>query len=578
MPLVLDRSRIAAARSATRRQPNHTMAAAWRALLPLLLLWLGTAATPAAAAEEPGTSRRVLYAGGAFATVDGLFAGNIARFDGTAWGPLGSGTSSVTGYASVSAVLQMAGRIFVGGYFDSPAPGLAQWDGTAWSGVGTPFHSPTDVRALAAYNGGLAAGGYIGFPPDVGLVVMGVAFWDGLSWHALGDGLNGMVASLAASGTWLFAAGDFTASGSYVTLDGGVAAWNGEQWTAMAGGVAVTAGLPGADAILTALRMQPDGRLAVCGYFDRAGSVSAQGVAFWDIETSSWSAVAEEGAELGDAIVNDVTTWVDGSLVVAGIFMSGDGPTASPRLWDGTAWQPLGNVEGQLGMSLAVMDNALYLGGMFWTAGGASITGLASWDGSEWSPGPYIENDPSMGVGVAALLAGCQPGWALPDCQLCDRGHVGKDCTPCPLNTYADAVGSTECLACPAGTATSSVGSFSLTQCHVVCDVNMYLGPSGTCVGAYAAATRTARWPLSLMQAGLSPLLSVGGRPRSACPEGSTTAAPGATSITQCICAEPLVGIFNGECGTYFPQPFFLQLNGRACAEGPRQPSTRGGT
>jgi len=475
------------------------MAATWRARLLLLLMWLGTAVALAAAAPTPGTSRRVLYAGGAFAKVDGLQAGNIARFDGTAWGTLGSGTSSVTGYGSVSAVLQMAGRIFVGGYFDSPAPGLAQWDGTAWSGVGTPFYSPADVRALAVYQGGLAVGGYIGFGPDVGLLVMGVAFWDGLGWHPLGDGLNGMVASLAASGTWLFAAGAFTASGGYVVLDGGVASWNGEQWTAMAGGVSFSTGW---NFILTALRMQPDGRLAVCGYFDRAGLVSAQGIAFWDIETSSWSAVAEEGAELNDTIINDVTTWVDGSLVVSGMFMSGDGPVASPRLWDGTAWQPLGNVEGQLGMSLAVVNNLLYFGGMFWTAGGVSVTGLAIWDGSEWSPGPHIENEPSMSAGVATLLAGCQPGWALPDCQLCDRGHVGKDCTPCPLNTYADTVGSTECLACPEGTATSSVGSFSLTQCHVVCDVNMYLGASGTCIGASAAATYKARWRSSLMQAG----------------------------------------------------------------------------
>src|SRR5262245_22049552 len=69
-----------------------------------------------------------LYAGGDFTQLGGVSARNIARWDGVAWSPLGSGFSQP--YSCFALAFDGSGGLFAGGAF-----GLAKWDGTSWTGL-----------------------------------------------------------------------------------------------------------------------------------------------------------------------------------------------------------------------------------------------------------------------------------------------------------------------------------------------------------------------------------------------------------------------------------------------------------
>jgi hypothetical protein len=103
-----------------------------------------------------------LYAGGYFATAGGTSAVNIAKWNGSSWSALGSGLTGATGSLPTAYSLATDGtNLFVGGNFTAaggvPAINIAKWDGSQWAALG----SGTDniVQALVAVNSDLYAGG-----------------------------------------------------------------------------------------------------------------------------------------------------------------------------------------------------------------------------------------------------------------------------------------------------------------------------------------------------------------------------------------------------------------------------------
>jgi len=69
-----------------------------------------------------------LVAGGTFAFAGGVAASNIARWNGTQWSPLGSGTS-----ASVSSLCSLPnGHLVAGGVFTTAGGVAANWPGPPW--------------------------------------------------------------------------------------------------------------------------------------------------------------------------------------------------------------------------------------------------------------------------------------------------------------------------------------------------------------------------------------------------------------------------------------------------------------
>jgi hypothetical protein len=251
-----------------------------------------------------------LIVGGTFRFASGLQVNNIARFDGTSWSALGSGTEDTV----LDLAVTPAGELIAGGLFATaggvPARGVARWDGTSWSSLGQ-LPTGAGVYALTVLgNGQIVAGGI--FPGNV-------AAWDGQAWSTLGS-VGGFVGALAvASDGALIAGGSFP---------GGVARWDGSSWTTIAGGV-------NAGGYVTEIFSLPGGRLVVGGSFTSVGGVAAKNVARWD--GAAWNAY-------GNGLPGGVfSLWADASgNVTAGTAGQFEGVFTSMARWNGASWVPLG--------------------------------------------------------------------------------------------------------------------------------------------------------------------------------------------------------------------------------------------
>ena len=126
--------------------------------------------------------------------------------------------------------LAVAGtNLYAGGTFTqaggSPATNIARWNGSTWSALG----SGTDgtVYALAFDSSGyLYAGG--SFTAAGSVAANYIARWNGSSWSTLGNGTNGSVFVIAVDGlSGLYAGGDFYIAGGAAADN--IARWNGRS-------------------------------------------------------------------------------------------------------------------------------------------------------------------------------------------------------------------------------------------------------------------------------------------------------------------------------------------------------------
>jgi hypothetical protein len=154
-----------------------------------------------------------LYAGGLLSVSGSL---GIARFDGVAWSAVGSGVAG-GGFTVVLALLVLPnGDLVVGGNFASaggvPAANVARWDGSAWSplGGGTDGFVTTLVQLP---DGDLVAGGT--FTNAGGVPSPYLARWDGTSWSSMNAGLDAAVEALA-----LLPNGDLAVAGRFTNAAG----------------------------------------------------------------------------------------------------------------------------------------------------------------------------------------------------------------------------------------------------------------------------------------------------------------------------------------------------------------------
>ncbi len=346
-----------------------------------------------------------LYAGGNLAGVGGIGASGIAKWDGNNWSALGSGAE--IGVGGVNALAVSGSELYAGGQFLTPGgvAGIAKWNGSGWSALSSGPNGT--VSALAVSGSDLYVGGH--FARMGGTPAISIAKWNGSSWSALEDGIHGdfdpfgslgYVYALAASGTNLYAAGEFTTAGDVAANN--IAMWNGSTWQSLGSGV---------NGPVYALAVMGT-NLYAGGWFDTAGGAAANSIAAWN--GSSWSALgagmhgAFDPLDLGYVFaltVSGSTLFAGGQFMTAGSIAADNIAT-----WNGSSWNALGLGTGGFYpgvFALAMSGSDLYAGGQFTMAGGAAASHVAKWNGNSWSAlGLGIDNLYGLPNVVALAVSG----------------------------------------------------------------------------------------------------------------------------------------------------------------------------
>jgi hypothetical protein len=343
-----------------------------------------------------------IYAGGDFDASGATPLSNLARWTGSAWVDVDSGTSDrVLSLAAIdTGPLQ---GLYVGGQFNDVGPtalatgSIARWQGGSWSMLGVTVGSRVEELLVWDDGGGtdLYVAGHISF---LGGYVddRNVVRWDGVNWSYLDIGTNQQAFSLSVhddgSGESLWAGGEFTLAG--VKGCNGIARFDGSAWWPV-GGV----GLNEAVRTLCASDLiEGAPTLYVAGDFAVPGTTQDRGVAAWS--DGAWEALGSIVNDYSD--VHALAVFDDGggpSLFAGGTFVTIDGVTVNriARYFEGD-WWPLGSGLDSWCYSLEVFDDgsgpALYVGGSFTAADLVPDTvRLARWDGAAWSSvtSDYIE-------------------------------------------------------------------------------------------------------------------------------------------------------------------------------------------
>ncbi|MBO2009354.1 T9SS type A sorting domain-containing protein [Hymenobacter negativus] len=266
-----------------------------------------------------------VYAGGNFTQAGGLPANYIARWNGSAWSSMGTGPSNGVNYFVRTLAVASNGDLYAGGNFSqaggTAANNVAKWNGTTWSSLGTGTANGVDVGVIAlavAGNSEVYVGGY--FTQAGGIAANYIAKWNGTAWSNLGTGLNSNVLGLAAAGNGnVYVSGSFTQAGGIAANR--VARWDGTTWNSMGTGTA-----NGVNSYVVALATASNGDVYVgSSYLSQAGGIPVNQVAKWN--GTAWSPLgtgvnrqvyALATAPTGKIYVGgDFTTTGDGSKLMA---------------------------------------------------------------------------------------------------------------------------------------------------------------------------------------------------------------------------------------------------------------------
>jgi hypothetical protein len=344
--------------------------------------------------DGPGPNPARLYVGGAFERAGGNPAHHIARWDGSAWSPLGAGlmTSSVRTMRVFDDGNGLA--LFIGGV-SGEAPLLERWDGAHWSAVALPTYPLrpyTAITAMVVFDpdgaGPLALCLHVAveYGGDSGCTVVLVYRYDGSQIVQVGQVGTTEVRDLlpfdpdgpGPANPDLYLAG-VTATTHDPCYNGGpvLARLRDGATSIIASGTPfeVYSSMVVFDAD-SAGPMLP--RLYVGGKFDSIGGVPARRIAAWD--GASWSA-ADAGLSADSQGILALTTF------------DPDGAGPQRRILVGVdARTPVS------GTSVALISE---FDGVAWTAAGPGLTGLFSL----YQPFNLREFDPDAGGPALPLLS-----------------------------------------------------------------------------------------------------------------------------------------------------------------------------
>lgn len=272
------------------------------------------------------------------------------------------------------------GNLYICGNFTIGAPvfatNVAEWNGVSWSALGSGMQGgAAEALAISGTNVYVAGGGYF---QTSGGAVNYIAQWNGSSWSALDSGVDAVINTLAVYGTNLIAAGTFTIAGGG-TVDR-IAQWNGSTWSSLGTGL-TGPGSSGSGPDVFSLAVSGT-NLYVGGQFSAAGGISATNIACWN--GSSWSALGS-GISGGEFSGVYSLAAVGPNVYAGGSFSSaGGGSVVNVAQWNGTTWSAMGSGLSGAVEALVPLGTTIVAGGNF-NVGGFPPNSLAVWNGSSWS-------------------------------------------------------------------------------------------------------------------------------------------------------------------------------------------------
>ena len=226
-----------------------------------------------------------VYVGGYFPVAGGIAANHVARWDGRTWHALGDGITATTfefaiDYFWATPVQAIAaapsGEVYVGGQFSAvdgaPAANVARWNGSAWSPLGVGL--PGMVTALTVGPDGAVYAGY-GSTIATGQGSPRVARWDGAAWTVMAEANGDVRALLFGPDGALYVGGEFQTIGG--TTSPYLARWSGSAWSPVGAGITGCSAPRCGVFALTSY----DGQLYIGGEFNQVGARRADRVARW---------------------------------------------------------------------------------------------------------------------------------------------------------------------------------------------------------------------------------------------------------------------------------------------------------
>ncbi|MDH5397690.1 MAG: MopE-related protein [Cyclobacteriaceae bacterium] len=279
-----------------------------------------------------------VYIGGDFTKIGDDQFNNFAKWNGSGWSVIGSGLGH-----TVNSIIKTGNDIVVGG---KEYPFASIWDGTNWSTMGSLSGSVFDITAL---NGEIYATGGFEKNNATGVMLKGVAKWDGSTWQPLGTFGSDYGFVLGNSITTL--GNTIVVGGIFQNLSTGVfeslLQWDGSNWILISGAT-------------SALEVYGNDNILYC-----YGNINGT----WTL--SSWNGTQWSNIP-GISNISNINSidMLGGDLYVAGIFQVNDDPnTVYLAKWDGTNWYTYGSgVDGNINVVTASAEK-VYIGGEFVTTG-----------------------------------------------------------------------------------------------------------------------------------------------------------------------------------------------------------------
>jgi hypothetical protein len=340
-----------------------------------------------------GAVRKLLVSGSDI-YIGGDFTNGVIRFSTqtNTFSTLGSAPNILNGVDnSVYELALIDNEVYVGGQFTAATSGRTTLEANhvakfnpatgTWSALGNGVNHL--VYTLAVFGNNLYVGGGFGQANvgSAGLAVSNLAIYDIWSnaWDAVGtavgNGLNGIVATLLINGSDLYVGGLFTSinAGGTITLAHNVARFDTKTntWSKLGsdGG--------GVDGQVYALAVIGDD-VYVAGAFQQANvggaTVPVNRVARFNLVTNTWSKVGSDGNGVNGSVIalaargsvlyvggNFVQVNAGGSVVQANSVAQFDTKT---NTWGILGFGSGNGVNGGV-QKIAVSDNALYVGGRF---------------------------------------------------------------------------------------------------------------------------------------------------------------------------------------------------------------------